>query len=388
MRARTILLLGLSLLACSSSTTSTPNPTPDGTGTPPPGGDTPPAACDPGTYRDSTAANACHAFPALTVARSPVAITPVRDHHSASVIETNAGPYLYVVGGTDAWNVIHLDVQRAKIHDDGTLDPFETLGNLPEPRAGQCMAKLSDDHWLHAGGTWQKNGQMGTTDTTLILHLDAAGKIADIASGPKLPVAVMHLTCDVSNGWVYAMGGRGQNSVSTTMSARAKIQPDGTLGAFESQTKLNPDRSHHAAFIRQSRLFLVGGFTGNPIGNAGVDRSDIVYADIAADGTLGAWKSGGKLPAPLSVSSSQLYEDAVYVFGGLDDTSLFSDAIQRATFQDDGTLAPFQTLKTKLPDARGHVHDTPMYKSFVYSVGGQDDGGNSLGTVDIGSFAN
>jgi hypothetical protein len=135
-------------------------------------------------------------------------------------------------------------------------------------------------------------------------------------------------------------------------------------------------------------LFLVGGYTGNPIDNQGVDRGDIVYADIAADGTIGGWKSGGTLPAPLGVSSSQLYEDAVYVIGGLDDSGLMTDSIQRATFKDDGTLTPFQTIKSKLPDARGHVHDTPMYKTFLYSVGGQDDAGDSLGTIDIGSFAN
>jgi hypothetical protein len=285
---------------------------------------------------------------------------------------------------------VHLDIQRAKIHDDGTLDAFEKVGTLPQPRAGQCMTRLGDgtDRWLLAGGIIEvSGGHTGVTDTTLIVHFDAAGQLADISPGPKLPSAVMHLTCDTNNGWVYAMGGRGGNSKSTTMSARAPIAADGTLGAFENQTPLAPDRSHHAAFIRKSRLYLVGGLTGDPVGNQAVAHDDAVFAEIDDQGRLGAWTPAGKLPVGLAVSSATLYEDAVYTFGGLEnDDVVFSDAIRRATFTDDGTLTPFETLKTHLPDPRGHVHDAPVWKSFLFSVGGQDDSGSSLGTVDIAKF--
>ncbi len=377
------LFLSFALFACSNAAPAT-DPGAPPIDTPP--ADTPPPACDPGTYRNGES-GACQTFASLTVARSSQQIAPVRDHHSAEVVTTTDGPYLYVLGGTDAWKTIHDDIQRAKIHDDGTLDAFEKVANLPEPRAGQCMAKVGD-RWLLAGGITQSNGAMGVSDTTVLVRFDADGKLVDATPGPKLPAATMHLTCDVANGWVYAMGGRGANGRSTTMSARAKIQPDGTLGAFENQTKLNPDRSHHAAFIRQKRLYLVGGLTGDPVGNSAITHDDCVYADIADDGTLGAWKPAGKLPVALGVSSAQLYEDAVYTFGGLEgNDTVFSDAIRRATFNDDGTLTAFATLKTKLPDARGHVHDTPVWKTFIFSVGGQDDAGESLGTVDVGTFA-
>jgi hypothetical protein len=71
--------------------------------------------------------------------------------------------------------------------------------------------------------------------------------------------------------------------------------------------------------------------------------------------------------------------------GGLEGNS-FSDKIRRGTFNDDGTLAPIATMPGTLPAPRGHVHETPMWKTFFFSVGGQDDDFTSLGTVDVGRF--
>jgi hypothetical protein len=341
-----------------------------------------PIDCTGNTYR--TAQNTCATFPSLSVERSPSQIAPVRDHHTTTIIETSAGPYLYVFGGTDDWKVLHNDVQRARIHDDGTLDAFEAAGTLPAPRAGHCLAKVKD-HYLLAGGIVPVSGKMGVSATTLLVSIGADGKIADAKPGPDLPKAVMHLTCDVQGEYVYALGGRGPDSKSTTMSTRAKINADGTIGAFEAQTALKPDRSHHASFIHDKKIYVLGGLTGDPAGDY-VDRSDAIVADIGADGTLGAWGAAGKLPDTLAVSSAQIYDDAVYVFGGIEGDDSFTNKILRTTFNPDGTLAKFATMPGTLPDARGHVHETPMWKTFIFSVGGQDNAGKSLGTVDIGRF--
>ena len=76
----------------------------------------------------------------------------------------------------------------------------------------------------------------------------------------------------------------------------------------------------------------------------------------------------GKLPAGLSVSSALLKDDAVYVVGGLKGTG-FTTSVRRATFAENGTLTPFVTSNTTLPDARGHVHQLPQWGAFLYSVG-------------------
>jgi hypothetical protein len=299
------------------------------------------------------------------------------------IIETASGPFLYVVGGTDAWSVMHSDVQRAPIGKDGKLGAFESAGMLPDPRAGHCMVKKGDRLYLFGGIVGVKASAPSTT--SVVLTLDADGKVAGSAPGPELPVAVMHLACELVGDTVYALGGRGVDSKSTTLSARTTIGADGTASAFESMTALVPDRSHHATFTRGKNLYVLGGITGDPVGSNAKNRKDVVVAEIGADGKLGPWLAAGALPTSISVSAAQLHQDFVYVTGGLEEDG-FTNKIRRASFNDDGTLTDFTTLKATLPDARGHVHQTPMYGSFIYSVGGKNDDNESLGTIDVGRF--
>src|SRR3954454_21455763 len=104
MRGCTFFLLSSVLLACSSSTpTESPGPKPDET---PPEAPPAPTACGAGTYMNGETSK-CEPFPSLGVARSAVEVAPIRDHHSTIILETSGGPFLYVLGGTDAWNSIH-----------------------------------------------------------------------------------------------------------------------------------------------------------------------------------------------------------------------------------------------------------------------------------------
>lgn len=362
-------LLSLLLLACSSETESVRAPAPRDTGQ---SGTEQPTPPDPPATP-----------PKLTFGRSDVAIDPGRDHHTTMVIETPAGPYLYVVGGTDAWAVMHSDVQRARIGKDGKLGAFESAGRLPDPRAGHCMVKKGDRLYLFGGIVGVKASAPSTS--SVILSLDADGKVTGGIPGPELPIAVMHLACELVGDTVYVLGGRGSDSKSTTLSARTEISADGTASAFESLTPLVPDRSHHAVFVRGRSLYVLGGITGDPVGANAKNRKDVVVAEIGDDGKLSPWFAAGALPTAISVSSAQLHRDAVYVVGGLEEGG-FTNKIRRATFLEDGTLGDFATLDATLPDARGHVHQTPMYGSFIYSVGGKNDDNESLGTIDIGRF--
>jgi hypothetical protein len=361
-------------LACSSSAPDLRGPSHDD----PPPAEAEPVPCSEGTYRTET--GACEAFAELSVARSPHAIEPGRDHHTTMVVETTSGPYLYVFGGTDNWQAIHDDVQRAPIDAAGNLGPFEPIAMLPSPRAGHCTIRIGD-RLIFAGGILA--GRPSATTVTARLAED--GSLEDFAAGPKLPKAVMHLSCETRENVVYVFGGRGTDSQSTDLSAHATLAPDGSLSDFVPDTPLVPDRSHHASFVRGRRIYLVGGLRGDPTRKP-EDRSDIVVADIDDTGALGAWQPAGALPAAISVSSALLHRDAVYVFGGLEGGARFTDKIRRATFEGDGSVSPFVTLEARLPEPRGHVHQTPTWGDRIYSVGGKSNEGRSVGEVDVGRF--
>jgi hypothetical protein len=364
----------VSLAACSSAPTAS---TPDAGADSAPGPQ--PLVCPEGT-RPAAEGRFCDAT--LSVTTAPQEIAPVRDHHTTHVVQTSAGAYLYVVGGTDAWSSIHADVQRAKLAPDGALGAFEKVADLLEARAGHCTVIEKGRITVIGGSAVTHHGQ-DIFGTSFSAPMDASGAIGAWEPGPTLPIGVMHQSCAVHGGWVYVTGGR-SFAGSTTLSMRARIGEDGKLGAFEAQTPVEPDRSHHQSFVHGGRLYLAGGLTGDPIENP-PSRDDVVAAAIAPDGTLGAWEPMGTLASGLSVSAAQEYGEAVYMLGGLEKGFSFSSRIHRLTFDEAGQITD-TVLPTKLPLGRGHVHQTPVYAGHLYSVGGKDSGDVSLGRVDVISF--
>jgi hypothetical protein len=360
-------------LGCSSSTSPATVATDAGP---------PPAACVDGTHGTPG-----HCETTLAMAKSDRAIDPVRDHHGTVIVETDAGPYLYVLGGTDAWKTIHKDIQRAKIHtEDGTLDAFEKVGELPKAVAGHTTVATGP-----RGRTIVITGGITagrTSRSTYSATLDGTGAFGAWTQGPDLPLPVMHHTCSIARGWLYCFGGRGLDSKSTTMAARAKIDDaTGTLSAFEALPALPHDRSHHMACVRKDVIYLVGGLTGDPAG-VNTPLSDVVRASVAQDGSVGDFEAAGTLSAPLSVTNAQLFNDELYAFGGFTDVTgaaPYTSTILRGRFGEDGSLA-FEQLPAKLATARAHVHQAPMYKRWIYVVGGHTNEDTSLGDVEIGTF--
>lgn len=369
--------LALPLFGCSSSSgeaTGAPPSQPD------PGPSPQPVTCAVGSHK--TDDGACEST--LSITRSPQAVAPGRDHHVTLVAETKNGPYLYVFGGTAGWKVMFNDIQRAKLEKDGSLGAFEKVGTLPEGRAGHCGV-YSHGTFTLVGGTIGTAEHPGIANTTVEVKLNDDGSIGEITEGPHLPQGVMHATCDQKSDWLYVAGGRTGADNSSKQMVRAKIGADGKIAPFEALAPLTVDRSHHAAFIRGDYYYIIGGITGHAAGEH-TDRKDIMRAKITEDGALGDWESAGDLSRALSVSAAQLFNDRVYVFGGLYAGDSYTDAIQTAGFGADGMIQEFTKTPVKLSVARAHVHQLPVYEKYIYSVGGLDNSDESVGFVDVGTF--
>jgi hypothetical protein len=368
----------LFLVACSSSPIT---PGPDAGKDAMPDPDSGVLACPKGTALDDSGSFCAST---LTASRSMVTIAPVRDHHSTTILQTKAGTFLYVFAGTDAWTTIHDDVQRARIADDGSLGAFEVVSHLPAVRAGQCII-VKNNRVTLLGGT---DGHMMIASSVTAAIDPNDGTVGAWTSGPDLPEPVMHESCDAYGAWVYAVGGRSQytGGASTATVGRAPLGPDGMIGKFEKLADLPVDRSHHQSFSMHDRLYVFGGITGNPVGNMELDRTDMAFAPIASDGTLGDWQNAGDLAAPLAISNATVFGEAVYSLGGLEKGSVYSANIRRLTLAADGTLAS-DVVVGKIMTGRGHVHNCPMNGELLYSVGGHDNFDKSLGTVDIVKFS-
>jgi len=324
--------------------------------------------------------------PALTFKSSPVAIAPARDHHFTMVREVSGVPYLYVLGGEkDDFTTVFGDIQRAKIAEDGSLGAFEPAGEIPNGRAGAGFAVVGDDVVLLGGVVGVP--QTGFTNEILVARFSADGKLTSWKPGPsKLPLKVQHSSAVVVGRDVYVFGGTTGNAAAT-ISGKVTVNADGTLGTLVSLNELKPGRSHQAAFVAQGSVYLVGGLDKGPIGNP-PSRADVVRATFQPDGAIGAWESVGKLESPLSISAAEPVGCSVLLVGGLDDATggPYSDRVLRGSVLKDGTFRTEKALAATVTTARGHVHQTPVYKKFLYSVGGRGNDGSVIGNIDIGTI--
>ncbi len=324
--------------------------------------------------------------PAITFAKSDVTISPTRDHHVTFVREVGGTPYLYVIGGEDEnFDVLHDDVQRARVREDGTLEPFEAAGKLPTGRAGAALAVVGDTVVL-AGGVVPTPT---FTDEILVGRFDAGGRLDTWSRGPKLPAKVQHAAAVVIDRDVFVFGGT-KGSAASNISVKTTVQEDGTLSPLVSLTPLDPVRSHHVAFVDGDSVYLVGGLDKSPLGNP-PSRKDVVRARVQADHTLSAWEKAGAISSPLSISAVERVGCSLLFVGGLDDTVVkdgpYSNHILRASLGGDGALRSESPLATSLNVSRGHVHQTPRHGRFVYSVGGRGNDDVTLGVVEIGTIA-
>ncbi len=338
-------------------------------------------ACPDGTReRDGT----CQTT--LTLTPSKVEIAPARDHHTTHVFEVSGVPYLYVIGGTLSWRSIYGDVQRAKINADGSIESFQPAGTLLKKRAGHTTVRAKDKI-IVLGGSTPVGASVTIGATTEVGTLKADGSLGDFVEGPKMPEGLMHHTAVVQGDYLFVFGGRGNaKGVSVNQVLRSRLAADGTPGPFEAIAPLAEARSHHMTFVSNGHVYLFGGMTGDPVDNP-PNRTDVIRAAFGEGGSLGEWEPAGSLPrGGLAVTSAELFGRQVYVMGGLPGGHSYTKNIYVAPLGEDGVLGAFAVLPQKLAQGRAHVHQTPMFGRYIYSVAGHVDGDDSIGTVEIGEF--
>lgn len=317
-------------------------------------------------------------------------IPVARDHHGAVIAVSEAGPRLIVVGGAPlppgaSDQTTTNNVSIAPINPDGTLGAWSDGPNLAYARAGQAMGLIGSTVIAVAG---RSTGSFLRSSTYATLQPD--GTLSEWALGPSIPEGRFHISGAASGRWMYVSGGLRLHSDGTTEARPevfgAQLDNDGALGAWQSMTALPEPISHHASFVHDGYLFIAGGLGGDPFYNRAVARRSAYRTRINPDGTLGAWEPLNQLPDWVSTHSATVHHDHVYLFGGVVDNGDNSDQILRAQLQSDGTLGAWETLPTMLPTVRSHLHYVPIYQGRAYFVSGSMRPHTPVATVWVGSF--
>lgn len=305
--------------------------------------------------------------------RAGPALPAPRDHHVTFI----AGDFLFVAGGNTYANLLS-DVWRARLLDDGALGDWEPAGPLPGPRGGHSVA-VTERTVVLTGGQLPDRTH---TPATLVAAIGPHGRLGPWAPAAPLPAGRFHHASVAHNGWVYVIGGlEPRTSVANVHGAR--LNADGMPGAWVDLTPLPAPRSHHAAFVYDGALYVVAGLNGNPAGEHEQLRN-VLRAPILADGTLGGWAEAGRLDSAYATHAAFARDGWLYVVGGVENNTRFVGTVQRAPIRPGGTLGFFEPVAS-LPVGRGHVHQTPLWRDWVYSVGGSASRRLVTG-VHIGTF--
>jgi N-acetylneuraminic acid mutarotase len=185
----------------------------------------------------------------------------VEHFHHASVATRGS---VYVVGGLTGNNSDNTPVvERAIVKEDGTLGAWETLAPLPLKRSHHAMLAIGDYLYVIGGMSGHPAFEHENLKSVLRAKLLADGTIEAWETIGELPVplgthaALFHL------GNIYLIGGvegDSANEVNTEKVWRAPVLEDGMLGEWVEDLPLPAPRAHahHAPFVN-GRVYLVGG---------------------------------------------------------------------------------------------------------------------------------
>lgn len=292
--------------------------------------------------------------------------------------------FIYVGGGNDSVPNFFQNLYRAPIDASGVIGSWSLIGTLPTTLSSTRFIIIKDKLWI-------VGGQKDNTSTSMVASTWYAtinstdGSLGSWTAGPNLITKRGRFAMWMNFPYLYVAGGLspdGNTSISSI--ERAKINSDGTLGAWASAGTIPGVMSDQAVYDTGSRIYLIGGFNGT------IQQTGIV-ATKNSDGSMSAWTSlGSVLPAIAFFAGYFMTENEAFYIGGFRSGFAASGTIYRAPVS--GGVIGTWTAGTTMPNARTApvcaLTSTRLYVFGGYSganmvthaafTGGQDDYTNQL----------
>lgn len=208
------------------------------------------------------------------------------------------------------------------------------------------------------------------------------GEPAAWITNTALSTARDNVSAVYANGHIYVPTGENGSSLHTNV-AYAKVGADGTLGAWATTGTSMPTRDYAATATANGYIYILGGTTVF----ANTDSTATVhYAKINADGTVGTFAATSSLPAARKLGTATVLNGYMYYVGGSDAAGTTPnpiDDIYYAKINADGTLGTWASVTNAtggLPAAR-HSIGVGTANGFIYAIGGATGSATAQTTV-------
>jgi hypothetical protein len=186
---------------------------------------------------------------------------------------------------------------------------------------------------VHVAGVDAAKNELGSSNDSGQQLVDARSRCGLLATSTNL----------------YVVGGRAPGGLTASVETAKLDVAAGTVQAFASQPPLQNAGADYKISLpslvaAEGYLFVAGGRTNF----AGTPTDVVVSAKINADGTLGAWHNVTNLPKPLRDFAFVGFKGRLYVAGGIGATER-ADDVYSASINADGTLGAWDGSNAKLP---------------------------------------
>lgn len=269
--------------------------------------------------------------------------------------------YLYAAGG-DSGGTVDSDVEYVAINGDGTVGTWTTTSSLGTARASHGFT-TTDTGYAYAVGGCVSGGS--ATTSVEYAQINSNGTLGSWSATSSLSSAACGGVAVAYGGYLYYLGG----SNSTTVQY-ALLNANGTLGSWNTTTSFTNSRQNGGAFAYNNRMYILGGYNGTSTYYA-----DVQFANINSDGTLGTWTSTTSFTTARAGQFYGVYGGYAYIGGGSANIGGSNDAVgdtQYAQINADGTLGAWRA-SSDLSSER-FSGGSAMYKGYIYALGGSEAG--------------
>ena len=307
------------------------------------------------------------------------AIAPARDHHATFGFTLGEQGFVYVNGG---WNYgeVFSDGFVANVGDGAETGwSWQAAEALPATRAGHAVGVVGEQVFI-AGG--QRPGAF--IDSVITSTVQADGSLTPWVQTTALPEARFHLAMATSGEQLIVTGGLDRDTFAASDSVFTTQVLNGVPAPWQS-SNLPQTVSHHATFVAGSYVYVAGGLRGSPADNPTL-LAEVWRAPVLAEGGIGAWEQQPDLPQTRTTQSAFVRGRCVYIAAGFIGGYNYGDEVMAAPFDEEGNLGSWQTLPSRLPAGRSHMHHVALVSDHAYLLGGSLSYQNVTGDSAIGTF--
>lgn len=236
-------------------------------------------------------------------------------------------------------------------------------------RIGASSAILNGFIYI-AGGCTSSTDCTTATDNVQFASLSSTGAIGSWANtnDSTLPAVRTWGQLEAAGGTLYYIGGQDStdtNEQSTVYYGTPNVSTGDVSSWNTASNGLPAARTKHSAAVWNDRIYITGGLDGS----AAVSATVYVSPQLSSGGDIGsAWSSSTAFNVARSGHATVAYANNLYVFGGHDGSNYLSDS-QYTQINSDGTVDSWSyttSLPTRLRQAEGFAAN-----GFMYLIGGR-----------------